>query len=161
MISMICAMDRNSLIGANNRMPWHLSADMQYFKRVTMGKPMIMGRKTWESLGRVLPGRRHIVITRRAGYGAEGIEVVNSVDAAVALIKTAEEAMVIGGAQIYEQLLPAAQRLYLTCIDAEFEGDTWFPEIDPTQWRKVSSETHLADEKNPYDYRFEVYERLL
>lgn len=160
MISMICAMDRNGLVGANNRMPWHLPADLQYFKRITMGKPMIMGRNTWESLGRVLPGRRHIVVSRQADYGAPGIEVVSSVAAAVGLIEDSDEVMVIGGAQIYEQLLPAAQRLYLTRIDAEFDGDTWFPEIDPVQWRQLHSEVYLADEKNPYDYRFEVYERL-
>lgn len=153
-------MDRNGLIGANNRMPWHLPADLQYFKRVTMGKPLIMGRNTWESLGRVLPGRRHIVITRQADYCASGIEVVNSVEAAVELLREVEEVMVIGGAQIYEQLLSLASRLYLTRIDAEFVGDTWFPELEQDAWRKLSSETHSADEKNKFAYSFEVYERV-
>lgn len=153
-------MDESRLIGAENRMPWHLPADLQYFKRVTMGKPMIMGRNTWESLGRVLPGRRHIVITRQADYSAPGIEVVHSVDAALALLEEGEEAMVIGGAQLYEQMLQHAQRLYLTRIEAEFEGDTWFPQLDLDVWQLQSSESHPADEKNPVSYRFEVYERL-
>lgn len=127
MISLIVAHDNNRVIGYENAMPWHLPGDLQYFKEQTMGKPMIMGRKTFESIGRPLPGRRNIVITRNRDYEAEGIEVVYSLDEALQLAQGAEEIMIIGGQQIFTESLPIADRLYITHIDHEFVGDTYFP----------------------------------
>ena len=124
MISLIVAHDKNRVIGYENAMPWHLPGDLQYFKQVTMGKPVIMGRKTFESIGRPLPGRRNIIITRNEAYKAEGIEVVTSVEAALALVEGTEEIMIIGGEQIFTQCLPIADRLYITLIYHEFKGDT-------------------------------------
>ncbi len=158
-VSLIVAMDRNRLIGNDNQMPWRLPADLAHFKRVTMGKPMVMGRKTWESLGRVLPGRRHIVVTRQQGYTAAGIEVVSTLEEALTLLRGTEEIMVIGGAQIYAQMLPHADLLYITRIDAEFDGDTWFPKIDMQTWQLLSETAQNASEKNPYPYAFQIYAR--
>jgi len=158
-LSLIAAVSRNNVIGKDNKMPWHLPADLQFFKTTTMGKPIIMGRKTWESLGRILPGRRHIVVTRNKGYTAEGVEIVHSTDAALKQASNVDEAIIIGGAHLYEEMLPHTDRLYLTEIDAEFEGDTFFPEWDKDRWKMVSSDVHSADEKNPFPYRFVVYER--
>lgn len=135
MISLIVAHDKNRVIGYENAMPWHLPGDLQYFKEMTMGKPIVMGRKTFESIGRPLPGRRNIVITRNAQYAADGIEVVNSLKEAIELAKDAEEIMVIGGEQIFRQVLPQASRLYITLIDEEYKGDTFFPPYD--EWKMV------------------------
>ena len=140
-------------------MPWHLPADLQFFKTTTMGKPIIMGRKTWESLGRVLPGRRHIVVTRNRGYTGEGVEIVHSTNTALEQTSSVDEAVVIGGAFLYKETLPLTDRLYLTEIDADFEGDTFFPEWDKDEWDVVSTESHPADEKNPFPYRFVMYDR--
>ena len=160
-ISLIVAMDRNRLIGNNNQLPWHLPADLAHFKQVTMGKPIIMGRKTYESIGRPLPGRTNIVLTRDQGYQADGIVLSGSLKKAIdrAASEGAEEVMIIGGSNIYEQALDLSGRLYLTLVDAEFEGDAWFPEIDMEKWREFSSEAHSADEKNPVDYRFMIFEK--
>lgn len=161
-ISMIAAMAHDRVIGLDNQMPWHLPADLAHFKRVTLGKPVLMGRKTFESIGRPLPGRRNLVISRNPDYRVEGVEVVDSVEAAMALLTGGDatpELMVIGGGHLYAQLLPRADRLYLTRIDLAVEGDTRFPAFDDGQWQLVESEPHAADEKNPHPYRFETWQR--
>ena len=158
-ISLIAAMADNGVIGRNNRLPWRLSADLQRFKALTMGKPIVMGRKTWESIGRPLPGRTNIVVTRDVGYRAEGCVVVHSVDQALEVAAGSDEVMVIGGANLYQQLLDRADRLYLTQVRADVEGDAWFPEFDRAQWREVERESHSRDEKNEYDYAFVTLER--
>jgi dihydrofolate reductase len=158
-IAIIVATDNNRLIGKDNDLPWKLSADLQYFKRVTMGKPLIMGRKTHESIGRPLPGRKNIIITRDETFTAEGCVVVNSIDAALAECVDVEEVMVMGGASLYEQFLPRANKLYLTQVHAELTGDTWFPEWNPEQWLELEREDHQADENNQFDYSFIVYQR--
>ncbi|WP_068545871.1 type 3 dihydrofolate reductase [Thalassotalea crassostreae] len=159
-LSMIVAHADNRVIGKDNQMPWHMPADLKYFKQTTMKKPVIMGRKTFESIGFPLPGRRNIVISRSADYQAEGIETVTSVDDALAMVTDVEEIMVIGGGSIYEHCLKAAQRLYITEIDLDVDGDTCFPNYNANNdWHCVSEEPHLADEKNPHGYNFKVYER--
>lgn len=159
LLSLIAAMDRNHLIGCENRLPWHLPADLQHFKKVTMGKPIVMGRKTWESLGRPLPGRLNITISRNPDYRAEGAQVVDSLEAAIVAAGEADEIMIIGGANLYQQVLSRVDRLYLTRVDAEFDGDAWFPEINAEEWMLSSSESHEPDSKNRYPYRFETYDR--
>ena len=160
-ISMIAAMAHDRVIGKDNQMPWHMPADLAHFKRVTLGKPVLMGRKTFESIGRPLPGRRNLVISRNPGYQAEGIEVVGSVEAALALLagSSVEELMVIGGGHLYAEMLPSADCLYLTQIDLAVEGDTRFPAFDDGQWQRVDCESHPADEKNPHPYSFETWLR--
>lgn len=160
-ISMIAAMAHDRVIGKDNQMPWHLPADLAHFKRVTLGKPVLMGRKTFESIGRLLPGRRNLVISRNPDYQAEGIEVVGSVEAALALLagSSVEELMVIGGGHLYAEMLPSADCLYLTRIDLAVEGDTRFPAFDDGQWQRVDCESHPADEKNPHPYSFETWQR--
>ncbi len=158
-ISLIAAMADNGVIGRNNRLPWRLSADLQRFKALTMGKPIVMGRKTWESIGRPLPGRTNIVVTRDVGYRAEGCVVVHSIDQALEVAAGSDEVMVIGGANLYRQLLDRADRLYLTQVRADVEGDAWFPDFDRAQWREVERESHSRDEKNEYDYAFVTLER--
>lgn len=156
MISLIVAHDKNRVIGYENAMPWHLPGDLQYFKQVTMGKPVIMGRKTFESIGRPLPGRRNIIITRNEAYKAEGIEVVTSVEAALALVEGTEELMIIGGEQIFTQCLPIADRLYITLINHEFKGDTYFPAYEG--WQLVSFQEVLTAPEG-YTYQYCVYEK--
>jgi dihydrofolate reductase len=158
-ISLIVAMAKHRLIGRDNRLPWRLPADLAHFKRVTMGKPMVMGRKTWESLPGLLPGRRHIVLTRDQSYRAESCTLVHTVDEALAAAGQVPEVMVVGGGTLYKEMLPRADRLYLTLVEAEIEGDTHFPEIDWEAWREVSRESHPADARNPYPYTFLVLER--
>ncbi|MEI6894385.1 MAG: type 3 dihydrofolate reductase [Colwellia sp.] len=171
MLSLIVATADNNIIGKDNDMPWHLPADLAYFKKTTLGKPIIMGRKTYESIGRPLPGRRNIVISRNEGYlpqgkGAEAVDTVTSVAEAIALVdgsaggEAVDEIMVIGGGAIYKHCLPAAQRLYITHIKATIEGDTQFPDYDDGSWQKVASEVRERDEKNIYPLDFCVYERL-
>lgn len=157
-LSLIAAMDRNRVIGVRNGLPWHLPEDFKHFKAVTMGKPVVMGRKTFESIGHPLPGRRNIVISR-SDYSAEGIEVVTSIDDALALVSNVAEVMVIGGASIYEQLLPMADRLYITHVDTEVEGDAWFPEIDPACWDVLEQQSFQADSKNRFDFTIRTYQR--
>ena len=154
-------MDNNRLIGSNNGLPWKLPADLQHFKSVTMGKPIIMGRKTWQSLGRPLPGRLNVVVTRDRNFSAEGAEVVYSLDEALRLVKDAEEVMIIGGANLYHQAMDHVEQLYLTRVDGEFEGDAWFPEIAEQEWELLQSESHQADENNPHSYRFEAWRRKI
>ncbi len=158
---MIAALAKKQVIGKNNLMPWHMPADLAHFKRVTLGKPVLMGRKTFESIGRPLPGRRNLVISRNPDYQAEGIEVVGSVEAALALLagSSVEELMVIGGGHLYAEMLPSADCLYLTRIDLAVEGDTRFPAFDDGQWQRIECESHPADEKNPHPYSFETWQR--
>ncbi len=165
-LALIVAIAENHVIGINNNLPWHLSEDLKYFKRVTMGKPIIMGRKTFESIGRPLPGRTNIVVTRNADYQAESIKVVHGLKQAlelcesIAVVDGCEEAMVIGGAELYQQALPLADRLYLTEVHADVEGDAFFPELEFSDWQEVGRETFSAVEPNPYDYSFVILERL-
>lgn len=158
MISFIVAMDKNNVIGYHNQLPWQLPADLAYFKKVTTGHPIIMGRKTFESIGRPLPGRRNIVITRDTSYYMEGIEIVHSIEDAVRLIGE-DEAFIIGGANIFEQAFKFAQKLYITYIHEEFVGDTYFNEFKINEWKLESSINGIKDEKNPYEYEFVVYNR--
>lgn len=164
-LSMIVATADNNIIGKDNDMPWHLPADLAYFKKTTLGKPIIMGRKTYESIGRPLPGRRNIVISRDESYTAQGIDTVTSVEKALALVDgtdgntAAEEIMVIGGGAIYAHCLPKADRLYVTHINATIDGDTQFPDYVSDNWKKVSNELRASDDKNAFDLDFSVYER--
>jgi len=148
-------MARNRAIGIEGKMPWHLPGELQHFKQATMGKPIIMGRKTWESIGRALPGRQNIVVTRDRSYRADGCVVAGSLDAAIELA-AGEEVMIIGGGELYRQALELADRLVLTLVDCEPEADTWFPEWRTQDWQQVSSRLERADEINPHD--FEVSE---
>lgn len=159
-ISVIAAMARNRVIGIDNQLPWQLPADLKHFKALTMGKPMIMGRKTWESLPGLLPGRSHIVVTRDPDYVAEGARVAHSLEAAIALAgELGDEAMIIGGANLYAQALPLADRLYLTLVDADVDGDAWFPAFDERQWVPEDREDHPADARNRHAYSFLSYRR--
>ena len=160
LLSLIAAMDRHRLIGADKRLPWHLPADLRWFRRATMGKPIVMGRATHESIGRPLPGRRNIVVSARRGLTIEGCTVAADLDAALVAAGDAPEIMVIGGAQLYAAALPRARRLYLTRLHARFDGDAWFPELEPGRWRTVSREDHAAGEGEPCAYSFEILERV-
>lgn len=157
-LSVIVAVAQNGVIGRDGRLPWRLPADLQHFKSVTMGKPILMGRKTWASIGRPLPGRRNLVVTRDAHYRAEGAEVFRSVEAALAAVAGEPEVMVIGGAELYRALLPRAQSLYLTRVLDAPEGTTFFPELG-SDWRKVSESRRPADAQNPCALIFEVWQR--
>lgn len=156
--SMIFAMDNNRLIGRDNDLPWHLPADLAYFKGITTGHPVLMGRKTFESIGRPLPNRHNIIVTRDTSYQAEGVEIFHSLDAALEAYRD-QEVFIIGGSEIYKLALPIASKLYITQIDDVFEGDAYFPEIDQSAWELVSEEQGITDERNPYTYYFQVYER--
>ncbi len=158
-ISLIAAMDRNRLIGNKNQLPWHLPADFAHFKSVTMGKPIIMGRKTFESIGKPLPGRTNIVLSRNPEIQFEGAVCVSSLEQALSVVPDAEEVMIIGGSTIYEMLLPRTSRMYLTYVDGEFEGDACFPEFDENQWREIEAVNRQADENNKYNCRFVTLER--
>jgi dihydrofolate reductase len=159
-IAMIAAMADNRVIGIDNRLPWKLPADMQWFRKHTLGKPIVMGRKTWESLSGPLPKRLNIVLTRDTSYQADGAVVVHDVDTALEMAaRQADEVMIIGGASFYAEMLPRTRRLYLTYIHANVEGDAWFPDIDMAQWREVEREDHSQDENNPHDYSFVILER--
>lgn len=160
-LSIIAAMAHNRVIGKNNRLPWRLPADLQHFKCITMGKPMIMGRKTWESLPGLLPGRRHIVVTRNPEYQAPGAQVVHNLNQAMVQAGEVDEIMLVGGANLYAQAIELANRMYLTEIDAEVDGDAWFPEFDRTQWCEMSKDSHSRDEQNQYAYVFSVLEKII
>ncbi len=161
MISLIVAMAENRVIGLDNRLPWRLSADLKRFKALTLGKPMLMGRRTWESLPGLLPGRQHIIVTSDKDYHAEGCSVVHAIDDALLAAGDVAEVMVIGGAALYKQMLPLAQRIYLTLVHAVIKGDTFFPEYDRAAWREIERESHPADERNPYPYTFLTLEPRL
>ena len=151
-ITLVAAMARNRAIGLDGAMPWRLPRELKHFKETTMGKPIVMGRKTRESIGRVLPGRQNIVVTRNPDYLAEGCDVLLSLEAAVDSA-AGDEVMVIGGGQVYAEALPFADRMVLTMVECEPEADTWFPEWDEGEWLEVSSRSEAPDEKNPYAYR--------
>jgi len=157
-VSIIAALARNRAIGRDNRMPWRLPEDLRRFRRLTIGHAVIMGRKTFESIGSPLPGRNNIVITRSRDWSAPGCTVVYSLDAALSAAADSEEAFVIGGAQIYALALPRARRLYMTEIDRDFEGDTFFPELDRSRWREVSRERLASGGAEGFDYAFVEYE---
>lgn len=152
--SIVVAMDRNRVIGNKGDLPWHQRADLQRFKQITMGKPILMGRKTHDSIGRALPGRHNIILSRDGNYEpVEGCTVVQDLDIAL-LVADSAEIMIVGGADIFAATLPRADRIYLTEIDAEVQGDTFFPAIDETQWQEMHRESHPADEQNDYPYCF-------
>jgi dihydrofolate reductase len=153
-LSLIAAVAANGVIGHNNRIPWRLPADLRWFKSVTLGSPIIMGRKTYESIGKPLPGRHNIVVTRDVTYQAPGCTVVHSLAEALTAADGADEVFIIGGAELYAQTLPIADRFYLTEVDAAVAGDTFFPAWDRSQWRELARESHAADDKNPYAYTF-------
>lgn len=163
-VSLIVAATRNQVIGRDNQMPWHLPADLRYFKQRTLGKPIIMGRKTWESLGRPLPGRLNIVISRQTDISLEGAEIFAELKLGLARAQAwaaqqgADEVMVIGGGQLYQQALELAQRVYLTRIDLELEGDTFFPILAAQHWQQVDAQAHPAQDAEP-GYTFEVWQR--
>jgi dihydrofolate reductase len=160
-VSFVVAADENNLIGKDNQLPWHLPADLKYFKNLTTGHCIVMGRKTFDSLGRLLPNRTHVIITRQKNYQAEGVIVVNSIEEAINTCaeKGEEEIFIIGGAEIFKQALNNANRLYLTRIRHSFDGDTWLPEFNPSDWKEVNREDHQPDEKNVYSYSFLTYQR--
>ena len=158
-ISLVVAASINNVIGTGGGLPWHLPDDLRHFKQLTTGKPVVMGRKTFESIGRPLPDRRNIVMTRDPDYAAGGCDVVASVSEALDLVGDADEVMIIGGGQVYRDFLAHADRIYLTRVQADLVGDTFFPEIDEAAWQLVSSEHHAADEKHGYAFDVMVFER--
>ncbi|CAD6552258.1 dihydrofolate reductase [Paraburkholderia sabiae] len=161
-LTLIVARARNGVIGRDNQLPWRLPEDLAFFKRTTMGAPIVMGRKTHESIGRVLPGRRNIVVTRDAARRFEGCDTVTNLDDALALAARdgAAEVFLIGGAQLYEEGLRRAGKMIVTEIHADFEGDAWFPAPDAALWEEVSRETHVAKEPNDFEYAFVIYRRV-
>jgi dihydrofolate reductase len=159
-LSLIAAVARNGVIGRDGKIPWRLPGDLPRFKRITMGHPVVMGRKTWLSLGKPLPGRRNIVVSRTPGLNLEGAEVYGSLADALATCSDAKEVFVIGGTEAYREALPLAQRLLLTEIDADIDGDALFPPFDRTQWREARRELHPANADNPLPFSYVDYERL-
>jgi dihydrofolate reductase len=159
-VSIIAAMSENGVIGHSGRLPWHLADDLKRFKRLTMGHTVVTGRKTWESIGRPLPGRRMVVISRQPNYRPHGAQVVPSLDAALALAELAgdDEAFIIGGAEIYRLALPRADRLYLTRVHADIAGDTYFPDVNWKNWQRIAAEEHGSDGNNEYPFSFETYD---
>ncbi len=161
MISMIVAMGDNNAIGKGNDLLWHLPDDFKHFKSVTMGKPILMGRKTYQSIGKPLPGRENIVVTGDVMFAVEGVTVVGSIDAALQASKQYDEVMIIGGASFYQQMLPMTDKLYVTHVHHSFDADAFFPEIALNEWHVVKKVAHAADEKHKYSFSFVTYERLI
>ena len=159
-ICLIAALAANRVIGKDNALPWRLPADLKRFKELTLGHPVVMGRKTYESIGKPLPGRRNLVITRKRGYAAPGCEVVHSLDHAVAACRGAEQIFIIGGAELYREALPRAHSLEFTEIHAEFAGDAMFPEFPMEEWRETGREIHNDEDGIPFRYDFVRYERI-
>ncbi len=158
LISAIVAAAENNAIGKDNQLLWHLPNDLRFFKRTTTGHTIIMGRKTYESVGKPLPNRRNIIITRQPGYAVEGAEVVHSLTAAFERCAGQDEVFVVGGAEIYRQALPAVGRIYLTRVHATLPGDSFFPKLDERNWRLVAEDHHAADDRHAYRYTFEIYD---
>jgi len=158
-LSIVVAMDKNHLIGKGNGLPWYLPADLAFFKKITTGNAILMGRKTYDSIGKPLPNRRNIIITRNPDISISGCEVVDSIGKALSITRDEEEVMVIGGANLFKQFLPDVSRLYITHIEGELEGDTYFPNYDANDWLEISRESYQADEKNKYAYHFSMMER--
>jgi dihydrofolate reductase len=160
MIAIIVAAAENGVIGSDNRLPWHLPDDLKRFKALSLGKPIVMGRRTLESIGKPLPGRTNIVVTRQAGLAIEGVVVVNSLDAALAAAGAAPEVVVIGGAEIFRQALPRADVIHLTRVHARIAGDVVFPELDSGEWRETAVEHHAADARHQYAFTFVTLQRV-
>ena len=160
MISLIAAAARNNVIGKGNALPWDLPADLKHFRETTAGHTVIMGRKTFESIGRPLPKRRNVVITRPPDYNPEGVEVVSSLETAITMIPDGEEAFVIGGGEIFRQALPLADRVYLTRVEVDVTGDAYFPALDPKEWRETARREGKVDAKNALPHTFLVFERV-
>ncbi|MDB5208582.1 MAG: dihydrofolate reductase [Flavisolibacter sp.] len=160
-LSLLVAASENNVIGKDNQLPWHLPNDLKYFKNLTWGMPILMGRKTFESIGKALPGRKSIVITRNSDWQHDGVDVVHSIEEAVAEAESfgVKEIFVVGGADIFKTALPDANRIYLTRIHQDFDGDVYFPELNKTEWVLMSSRFCEADEKNKYDHTYQVWER--
>lgn len=156
-IILVVAKSKNNVIGQHNQLPWHLPADLAHFKKITLGKPIVMGRKTFDSIGKALPGRRNIIISRNKNFSAAGCDVFHSVAEALSALKNEKEIMIIGGANLYQQFLDRAQGIYMTVIDAEFEGDTFFPALNLQHWHLVSAQKYLPDAKNQYAYEFQEW----
>ena len=162
-LSILVAMARNRVIGQNNKLPWHLPADLKHFKFLTMGQTIVMGRKTYESIGRPLPGRANIIITRQTNYEVPGAIVVNSIEDALQICKETStinnENFIIGGEELYRQTLKICQRMYITEIQKDFEGDTFFPEFDPNDWEETQRNKHFSDSDNNMEYHFVILDR--
>ncbi|WP_405229288.1 dihydrofolate reductase [Lentisalinibacter sediminis] len=158
-VSLVVAAAANDVIGVDNRLPWHLPEDLRRFRDITMGKPIVMGRRTHESIGRALPGRRNIVLSRRPGFSAEGCEAADGLDAALALAQDADEVMVIGGAALYREALPLARRIYLTRLHRPFEGDSRFPSLDNADWRAAERQDFPGGEERELGYSYLTLER--
>lgn len=159
-LSLIVAISENNAIGKNNQLLWHLPADLKHFKKITSGHPIIMGRKTYDSIGRPLPNRRNIVITRQNDLTIKDVEVVGSLEAAVSLCKAENEVFIIGGAEIYKHAIALANKIYLTTVHQNYDADVFFPELIADQWKEIAKEYHKADEKNNVAYTFSILERL-
>jgi len=159
LISLMVAMAQNGVIGRGNALPWRLPADLKRFKEFTLGKPILMGRKTYESIGRPLPGRANLVLTRDPDWRAAGVIPVHSVEEALRQTRTCDELVAIGGAEVYRLLLPLARRIYMTHVHADIAGDTYFPAFDPAQWHDLDCQTHPADERHAYPVTFVTLER--
>lgn len=158
-LSLIAAMANNRVIGVENRLPWHLPEDLKHFKKITLGKPILMGRKTWESIGRPLPGRENIVLTRDAEFNPEGCTVYHSIEEALEATKEYKEVMVIGGDSFYHQLISKADRLYLTLIEMDVIGDAFFPDFSEEEWEEVEQVSYPATDETPFSYSFTTWER--
>lgn len=159
-VSLVVAVSANNGIGKNNQLLWHLPADLKHFKEITSGHTIIMGRKTYASIGKPLPNRRNIVITRNTNLSLEGAEVVNSIAAAISLCTSEKEAFIIGGADIYGQSLALCNKIYLTIVHQEFEADAFFPNLNTNEWKEIFAEKHQPDEKNSLAYTFSILERI-
>jgi dihydrofolate reductase len=160
LLTLVAAVARNGIIGQDNGLPWHLPTDLRFFKQTTMGKPLLMGRHTWESIGRPLPGRQMIVLTCNPHYRPAGCTVAHSLLEGLAAARDVPEIMVIGGEKLFQQTLPLAQRMYLTQVDAEVPGDTYFPDWNQAEWRLAWEEAHPADDQHAWPFRFQRWERL-
>jgi len=165
LISIIAAIGRNRIIGNKNALPWQLPADLQYFKQLTLGKPIVMGAKTFESIGRALPGRFNIVLAQSVDYPAERCQIATSIPEAIGLAEKSDlgqksnELMVCGGCSVYGQFLPLADKMYLTFVEGDFDGDVYFPEYDLAEWQEVERTFRPADEQNPYNLNFVIFEK--
>ncbi len=159
-IVIVVAMSENRAIGKDNQLLWQMPADLQHFKKITMGKPILMGRKTYQSIGRPLPGRTNVIVTRDENFKADGCVVVHSIEAALMAVEDQEEICVIGGAELFQQMLPLVEKIYLTIVHHEFAADTFFPEINVAEWKEIEKVTHEADEKNKYAYDFLVLQKI-
>ena len=160
MLSLIVALSENYVIGREGQLPWHLSADLKRFKKLTMGHHIVMGRKTYDSIGRQLPGRTSVVLTRQTDWAVEGVLTATDLETALELAGDDEEVFIIGGSQIYQLALPLVERLYVTRVQTSVSGDTYFPEITSEQWQLEQTESFSADEKNDHDYSFLIYSRI-